>query len=507
MKYDPFFNQILSRLAGSLDADLFEVCAVELIRTDGFAVVPIRGGNDAGMDGAIADGNGEPYPLVTTTGKNCIGNLTSNLQQYINQGKKRRKVIFATSQALTPQKRRNLEARAVELGFELIQTYEQYGIAMRLYRNPVWCKELLGLSGVPSPLSVIPLTHRPLLNTNLIGREEALEWLKNTTGDRLLAGEPGSGKTSLLFHIARSQSAFFAVSKDMNDLANAIRELEPKIVFVDDAHVDPDFLLRLRWLRSEIRAEFDLIATCWTGDKDKSTIEDILNLSEAQIHTLKRLTRDQMVVVIADAGIKDPNWLVREIITQSEGLPGLGVTLTSLCLQGSVKHIHSADALRSNILNFYVNRVEGHVREILASFALGGDAGMLKSTVANELSISLPELRKILAELAAGGVIAEVGFEPDRLRVRPAPFRHALIRDVFFSGVTALPSSTLDKLLGESPNPIETTRDLISVKLRGGNVSDDLLREYLNLFPAIPDIWFIYAMLGNQEANWTLDHF
>ena len=80
------------------------------------------------------------------------------------------------------------------------------------------------------------------------------------------------------------------------------------------------FLLEDEW---ETDAEFEIIATCWIGDKH--AIAEILNLSEIHIHTLKRLSRDQMVEVIAGAGIQGVNWLMREIVTQAEGLPGLAV--------------------------------------------------------------------------------------------------------------------------------------------------------------------------------------
>lgn len=505
MKHDPFFNQILSRLNGKLDPDTFEGCAVELIRLDGYAAVPVLGGDDAGMDGAIADGQGEPFPLVTTTSNNCIGNLTRNLKQYIDKGGERRKVIFATPQALSPQKQRNLYERAGELGFTLIQLYERSAIAARLYRNPAWCKELLQLTGTPSALSVIPLTRRPFLNNELIGRQEALDWLQQTTGDRLLAGEPGSGKTSLLYRLTQIQAALFVVSKDVSSIADAIREQKPQYIIVDDAHVDPDFLISLKRLRTEIGAKFDIIATCWTGDVH--TIADILNLADSHIYTLRRLTRDQIVEVIAAAGIRGVNWLVREIVTQSEGLPGLAVTLVHLCLQGSVQRIQSAAALSSTILDFYVKRVESHVQEILAAFALGGEAGMPKLVIGRELDTPLPKLRKVLAELATGGVIAEVDFTGDRLKVRPSAFRHALIREIFFSGASALPISTLNNLLQQTPNMIETAQDLIHVKARGGNVPDYLLQEYLSALPTVSKVWIAYAWLGPVEAMWVLEHF
>ena len=51
---------------------------------------------------------------------------------------------MATSRQLTPRRRRNLERKAEEKGFVLVQLYDQGAIADRLYHEPEWCRELLG---------------------------------------------------------------------------------------------------------------------------------------------------------------------------------------------------------------------------------------------------------------------------------------------------------------------------------------------------------------------------
>src|SRR3990172_9230002 len=112
MNRDPFYRQIIERLNGALDPELFEQCAADLLRVIYPGLTPMRGGSDSGMDGAIADGLGEPFPLVTTTTDNVIGNLTHNLNTYIRDGGTRRRVVLATSRPLTPRKKKNLYARA-----------------------------------------------------------------------------------------------------------------------------------------------------------------------------------------------------------------------------------------------------------------------------------------------------------------------------------------------------------------------------------------------------------
>lgn len=83
MKRDPFYQQIIAALKKPLDPDLFEECCSDILRVEFPTLVPIRGGSDIGMDGAIADGQGPPFPLICTIGKDVIGNLTKNITSYV----------------------------------------------------------------------------------------------------------------------------------------------------------------------------------------------------------------------------------------------------------------------------------------------------------------------------------------------------------------------------------------------------------------------------------------
>lgn len=541
MKHDPFYRQIVEKLNGDLDPYLFEECVVDLIRRyDGYFAVPILGGQDDGMDGAVADGEGEPYPIITTTSNRVIDNMTRNLKRYISEDGKRRKCIVATSQSLTPVKRKNLRERAYEFEFTLVQILDQSAIAARLYHDPKWCNELLHLTGKPSALSVIPRTQRELLDHELIGREAVMDWLRNTKGDRLLIGEPGAGKTSLLYQLAKDEehSALFVVDSNGVEIANAIREQQPKILMLDDVHTDQNLLGTMKHLRAQIGADFNIIATCWNGERQE--IESILNTRQENIHELERLTQDQIVQVIAEAGIQGVDWLVHEIVRQAEGLAGLAVTLTYLALQGGAEKIRTAEALSGEILTFYVKRTDHRVREILAAFALGGKSGMHKDIIASGLGILPLDLSHTLVNLASGGIIAEVTNRSDHIKVRPDALRHALIREVFFSGAASLSQSILSRLIAETPNPKDTVTELIRTKARGGNIPSDFLEAYIahlvpelwnayqqNLsthspewkelmsvaqptwlrYERIHNIWAEYAWLGYAEATWVIENF
>lgn len=495
---DQFYRQIIERLEGTLDPELFEQCATDLLRVLHPTLVPIRGGSDAGMDGAIADGEGLAFPLICTTSPRVIPNLTNSLKSYLKNGGTRRKVVLTTSQKLTPKKRRNLEKRAAEFGFTLVQIYDQATLANLLYRDPKWCLELLNLTGDPAPLSVVPLSERPLITQVLIGRQADLSWLHQSTGDRLLVGQPGSGKTFLLRQLVMEGVGLFVISRDRGEIAGAIRSQQPTMLIVDDAQACLDLLANLRQIREEIGAEFSILASCWPGDQEK--IAQALNLPNSQIHQLNLLTRDEIVEVIKATGIHGPNGLIHEIVNQAEGRPGLAVTLAHFCLQGGVEEVTLGDALSGSILKFFEPLVGPHASIILAAFSIGGDFGMSMNDVANALELNLLDVRDTTIKLAAGGVIFEI--DPKHLSVRPAALRHALVRDTFFKGATSFP---IERLLARAPSLRYAARTLIGARARGGSVPQDFLISLLEQAQSY-EAWKEYAWLGQDEVSWILKH-
>ncbi len=495
---DPLYRDIIKGLNGKLDPELFEQCATDILRDIYPGLVPIRGGSDAGMDGAISDKEGVAFPLIATTQKDVIGNLTKNLNSYLENGGSRRRVVLATSQNLTPTRRRNLEERANELGFTLIQAYPQEAIADLLYRNPSWCLELLGLTGQPPALSVIPITTRPQIVELLIGRESDLAWLESTGGDLLLVGQPGSGKTFLMQIFAKKNEGLFLVYDDPTQIAVSIREQDPKAIIVDDAHMDISRLSRLQQLREQLGAEFRIIATCWPGQKDN--VLYYMQLLTSSMHELELLTRDQVVELIKSAGIAGPTELIRELVNQAEGRPGLAATLCHLCIRGDVRHIALGDALSGDIRTTFEPLLGEEVTAIVAAFSIGGDKGMSMETVAIQFKLSPVNVQKIATGLAAGGVLTDVG--QDRLAVRPPSLRYALIRDIFFCGATSLP---YDKLINQSPDIAETALTLIGARARDADVPDDLLTEMVNRADS-DKVWESYSYLGPSGCNYALDN-
>jgi hypothetical protein len=498
---DPFYKEIIKGLNGRLDPEIFERCAQDLLRNKYPTLVPIRGGSDAGMDGAIANGKGTAYPLITTTAKEVIRNLTGSLNSYINKGGKRRMVVAATSRELTPMRRRNLEKRAEELGFTLIQIHSQSDIANRLYRKPEWCVELLNLTGEPPALSVMPATKRPLQGENVIGREDDLTWLRETSGDLLLTGQPGSGKTFLFHFLAKNDEGLFVISEEIIKISQGIRAQQPKILFVDDGHLPKrlDLITKLRQLRSEISADFRIIANCWPGERDEVARE--LNITSSSIRELFLLTRDQIVEIIKSVGIYGPNQLISELVDQADGRPGLAVTLCYICMKEGVREVILGNALCRDIRTYFEPLVGKKATPILAGFAVGGDCGMTMQAVAEELKVHLTDIQQITAQLSSGGVLDEVGRAT--LSLRPDALRYALVRDIFFKGATSLP---IEGLILRAPHIEEVTITLIRSRFRGASISNDFLLGLVEQCRS-DKIWSEFAWLGTEESTWVLDKY
>jgi hypothetical protein len=513
---DPFFQSILDALGQQLDGNQFEECVVDLLQPEFPSLVPVPGGNDAGMDGAIADGKGVPFPLVTTTGTDLLRNLRKNLLSH-KAKHPRRRAVFATSRQVTTSMRRALHEEAERLGFVLVQVYGRLAVAKRLYRHPAWCLSLLGLTGDPPALSALPVSSRPLLNSRVIGRGKDLRWLRTRTGDRVLVGQPGVGKSFVLSRLAMSDNALFVIDEDRRSIANAVREQHPSALIIDDAHARIPLLRLVAHLRRDIHAEFAIVASCWPGSAGE--VRETLGIAKSAVRDLELLTRDQIVRVIKDAGIEGPNELVREIVDQARGRAGLAVSLTHSCLIDGVERVASADALRESMVRTLARLVGPDSRQVLAAFAIGGRHGMTIKDVAGFLHMNKAMLHELLSGLAQGGVVTELGpahgeggapSRDQRYAVAPVALQHALVRDVFFG----TPSMPLRPIVDHADRAC-AAEVLVCAKLRGATtLSSEFLRSWFP--PRIsseepPSTWVraatYYALLGSDEASWVLENF
>ncbi|MFC1958353.1 hypothetical protein ACFLV6_00300 [Chloroflexota bacterium] len=319
-----------------------------------------------------------------------------------------------------------------------------------------------------------------------------------TDGDLLLVGQPGSGKTFLLQTFARQTEGLFLIDDDPTKISVSIREQNPLTIIVDDAHINSDRLSRLRQLRVQLGAEFRIIAICWPHEKDN--VRHLMQLTASSIHELEPLTRDHIVELIKSTGIAGPTELIRELVNQAEGRPGLAATLCHLCLKGDLNQIAPGDALSRDIRITFEPLLGSEATAIVAAFSIGGDKGMPMGIVATQLGLTLIRVRQVVTGLAAGGVITDVG--QDGLSVRPPVLRFALLRDVFFSGETSLP---YEGLIQQSTDMIETALTLIGSRSRGATIPPDLIKEIVIQVDS-SKVWEAFSYIGQDECTWVIEN-
>ena len=492
---DEHHRAILDALAGRLDPETFEACALALLSRAWPTLVPVRGGGDDGFDGAVADAAGEPFPLIVTTGEKLVNNFERNLDRATSKGWKFNRTLFATPRRITPHSRGRLNDAARTRGVTLIQIYDQDWFAQSLYQEPEWCKRLLGVTGRPAALSLFPATHRPLLGDAVLGRKMEMDWLRKQKGDCLLVGEPGAGKTFLLRSLALEGHARFLVDDDRTQIANDLRRLRPAAVIVDDAHVDPDRIMKLDQIRNDIKAEFRIIATSWPGDAD--TVRSTLQVGTASEMRLDRLDADTMVEIIKSFGIHGPDRLLYMIRKQAGGRPGLAATLAYLFRSGNAEDVMSGESLVDELSRSIGRIVDADALRLLAPFALGGDAGAKRAVVSSRLGKPRFDVSSDLARLDAAGVVRETASKA--VSVQPEPMRWVIVKRAFFGGPGSI---DIEPFLDIVEKREDALRTLIGARSCDATVPD-LERRLEDA--SLPRLWSDYASLGSFEAQCVLD--
>ncbi|MCB1033301.1 MAG: hypothetical protein KDD47_05650, partial [Acidobacteria bacterium] len=398
-------------------------------------------------------------------------------------------------------------------GFDLVQIHHRLDLAKRLYRHPSWRIELLGIPGDPPALSAFSPGRRPRVELELVGRAEELEWLRSTPGDKVVSGEPGMGKSFLLESWAQEAGALFVSSRDLGRIADEVRERQPAALIVDDAQVDVDFLTKLRNLRRESGFSFDLVAVTWKGGELE--VRDAMDSpSEVSVLRLEPLRGREIVEVLESfskaMGVRFSDDALGELRKQSAHKPGLAVTLAGIWLRGGGPEILEGKALSDSLMAALRNLVGESSEELLACFALAGDAGLSMEEAAAYLDEPLRSVRRQIFHFQDGGVLAEVGSwgerKATRLRVIPVVLRCALLREVFFAGSARDldPKPLLVRLETEPYRSNSVLETLLYAVSRGVQVPPELLHDLL-LRAGSEWAWRAFAAQGEEESRWALE--
>lgn len=261
-----------------------------------------------------------------------------------------------------------------------------------------------GIDRAPvAALSVLPRSARPLLDLPPIGREADLDWLIRTREDRILVGQPGSGKTYLLRRLTMDPEAraFFVVDRDRAALANAIRDLQPRIVIVDDAFEDPEFLRTLRSLRDSV--QFSIVAATWPYRLRELKAE--LEISDQHVRHLEGMTRRELAALYRAAGVDAREDILVELVRQARNKPGLAATLIRSWRASDYRSIASGEALMTSLAPA-LRRIAGVENPaLLGVLALGGRSGVALDRAARYLEMPIGEARRIAGDLSAAGIL------------------------------------------------------------------------------------------------------
>lgn len=498
MNRDPFYNDIINGLNKPLAPELFEQSVCDILRSTYSTLVPFKGGSDSGRDGIIANIEGEPISLICTTQKDVIENFTNSLKSHLRDGIKSKKVVSATSRELTTKRKNNLYERAEELGFTLIQIHDQPDIANRLYESPKWCVELLNITGKPPALSCLPSIRRAFVDIPLLGREADIEWLNENNEDLLIVGQPGCGKTYLLWDYAKRNNGLFIRDHDIGEVAKSLRKQEPEIIILDDAHIHVELISKLLDLRQETGIQYRLLANCWPFHKDNVLTAMQIPDSSNKVRELKLLSRDTIVEVIYACGIGGPDQLINDIVNQSGGKPGLATTFCSLCKQGGFEDVVLGKTIKREITRAFESMQED-VISILGVVSLGGDGGMNIDDISKITQESKFSLRTILVNLSAGGVL-EVPNEKQFIVV-PEAIRCFFVKELFFDKIKCW---SIEECLPYVKNQGATLRVLLNAMHRDTNISQEFIRQMLESYGKAED-WRIYAWLGEREVKWITE--
>ncbi len=421
--------------------------------------------------------------------------------------------VVATSQALTPQRRRNLGARARELGFTLRNIHDRGDFTGRLYSNSKWRLELLGLPGDPPALSALPRLPGPYRVGELIGRDEELDWLRGRESDALIVGQPGAGKTALLETLAQEGFGLFVGSDDPGQIADAFRDNPVRFVFVDDPHLRESMLDLLLRLREAPGFDFGIVASTWPRHEETQALR--LYLRQGDVLSVTGLSRDQVGRIVRGEHPQLPDLVIGEILDQSQDPPGDVRRIGGTCRPGLAMTLarHTArlglkQLVGGGFLIESLRREAGLSPEeldYLATLAMGGRAGMTLGAAARALGQREVVLRGALEALSGTGTLTET--RGRALAVQPAALRHALVARTYFSGGLGLSPAAAEAAMEGAEDAVACTKTLLGALARGATVPQGLIRDRLRRHSEAGvgnRPLEAYAETGPEEATWVL---
>lgn len=437
-----------------LDPAVFERCAQDLLIEIYPGLSPIPGGTDFGRD-ADAHGTEDVIPrrILVTTSRDYSG-IRANMLRGVKSMQKNDLsfdgIVLANPGSLSATDRKKLRDEAAALGARVEAVYDRSFFASRLRRDGEWRERLLGLSGEPITISRVPaqLAESPWSQLPLVGRDEVRARLIATSGDVILVGQPGVGKTRLL--VSLPDAVFVDPDAGHERLADDLRWLQPQAVVIDDAGRSERLLRFIQRLRRE---EDDgpspqIIAVCWPDELEAMKAQSP-GATEMRLDLLERADVDAIVRAMGISSV-----LARqEILDQAEGRPGWAVALGDLLLRSGWAELLTGRALLGQI-DGYVrrSRLTQGARDLLAvAAALRGVTEEDLANVASILGTGRADTGRLVRAIAQGGLL-----DVSQLRTADGVVRRYTVRPPILADAVA----TEHYFLGDAPlGDLQALRD------------------------------------------------
>jgi hypothetical protein len=471
--------------AGRFDPDELERAVTDLLTRVYPGLSPVPGGTDFGRDADIMDGLEPPIRLLITRQMDVRANVRSGLRSMADKGVPVERVIVATSQELSETRREGLrKLLADEFGATLNATFDRRWLAAALYEDPAWRQRLVGIGGEIEGLVSRPvqLDRSPGGALPFIGREAAAA-IAETTGDLVLIGSPGTGKSRVA---AEQPGWWFVVDASQERVADAIRRIRPAGVVVDDATTRLAVVAYLVELRRQEVLDFTIVLIGWPEERE-ALIDALPGASPVEVGLLEPDAIDAIIQGLGVTGVE-----ARSIVLdQAAGRPGWAVALAAL-VAADPDAVLTGRGLMAQVRP-YVRRVGPAEEETLGVLANIAALEPLRDeeleAVAAILGVAEPRVRSILRKSMASGLIDQVG---QGYAVRPIALGTALLASWFF---TAPPMGSFDRLIEALPN---RKLDLLKTSLRAAGAAPQALRIAER---ALDEGWFPATWLGQYART------
>jgi hypothetical protein len=414
-------------IEGTLNYERFERAAMALLRPIYPWISPVEAGTDFGRDADIYRVSDEPQGfrgrVLATTG-DPLANLKRSHKSWAKQGEAFHvdSIVIACARNVTATERKRLELYCDENQLPPPEIYGRSWLRDALVDSAEWREYLIGVRGRLDAVRPMPVSDGPVL----VGRIKLLQQVRTQageTGDVVIVGEPGVGKSRLVAEIGGSIHLVEPAASEY--LLDDIRLLQPKIMFLDDAHLHQDTLAGLTLLRSQEGLDFSLWAATWPDEA--SAVRS--NLSDPGTIVVDRMRRADIDAVVQNLGVTSVRGR-HLVLDQSDGRPGWAEMLCQALLDGSSEDVVTGGFLLGQVERYLRSRTaDSLLLDALAVItAIGGATVEDVPAVAREVGLPHVTLVDDLRRVATRGLIDQ---RQDRWSLHPT-LRAPLVRRWFF---------------------------------------------------------------------------